>query len=241
MPSSSVQVTVVRADTLGAPPSGPRSEMFTSQDSQSVLNPVLQVLSSKAISTHQGTERWRLILSDGQHFAQGMVANHMNHVVQGENPEVSRNTVVKLTGYAVNHVQNRKVIIILAVEVVSQEPEKIGEPVTIENALSALAAEGGGANARGGASSASSSQQVNDAVSAPPRPAPAHTDSGPGAVGRGGSNASKTSAAKRGGNQGQHGGLATQPLFMIEGLSPYSNKCARPLLIRGCCQRILSK
>ncbi|GAA5862304.1 hypothetical protein JCM3774_004857 [Rhodotorula dairenensis] len=199
-------------------------EMFTSQDSQSVIDPVLQVLSSKPISTHQGSERWRLILSDGQHFAQGMVASHMNHIVQGDNPDVCRNSVIKLTGYAVNHVQNRKVIIILAVEVVSHESEKLGEPVTIENALSALAQGGAGAGAS--AASGSSSHQVNDAVSAPPRPAPAaNGGAGSGAVSRGGSNASKTSAAKRGGYQGQQGGgLAAAPLSMIEGLSPYSNK-----------------
>ncbi|GAA5978470.1 hypothetical protein JCM10908_004367 [Rhodotorula pacifica] len=203
-------------------------EMFTSQDTQTVLDPVLQVLSCKAISTQQGTERYRLILSDGQYFAQGMVATNLNHVVAGDNPEVYRNTVVKLTGYAVNHVQNRKVIIILAVEVLSQEPEKIGEPVTIEKALSTLvSADGAGAGAGGSSSGHYQQQQqqdqIDDAVSAPPPPAAAARTGGNGFQGaRGGSNASKTSAAKRGGNN--QGGMAAQPLFPIESLNPYSNK-----------------
>lgn len=198
--------------------------MFTSQDTQTVLEPVLQVLSAKPVSTQQGAGRWRLILSDGQHFAQGMLGTGLNNFVQGEPPDVQRNTVIKLTGYAVNHVQNRKVIIILNLEVVSQESEKLGEPVTIENALSTIV-DGAGTAATAGTSYDSSGQQINDAVSAAPsRLAPTNNNNGGSAIGRGGSNASRTSAAKRGGNQGQQGGLATQPLFMIDGLTPYSNK-----------------
>lgn len=209
----------------------PCSEMFTSQDTQTALEPVLQVLSAKPVSSQQGAGRWRLILSDGQHFAQAMLGTNLNPLVQGDNPDVYRNTVIKLTGYAVNHVQNRKVIIVLNLDIVSHEPEKLGEPVTIENALSLLvdpgaaAAAGTSAAAAAGTSYDSSGQPINDAVSAAPaRPAPANNNHGAGAVGRGGSNASRTSAAKRGGNQAQQGGLVTQPLFMIAGLTPYSNK-----------------
>lgn len=202
--------------------------MFTSQDTQTALEPVLQVLSAKPVSSQQGAGRWRLILSDGQHFAQGMLGTNLNHLVQGDTPDVYRNTVIKLTGYAVNHVQNRKVIIILNLDVVSQEPAKLGEPVTIENALSLLVDGGAAAGAAtaAGTSYDSSGQPINDAVSAAPaRPAPANNNNnGGGAAGRGGSNASRTSAAKRGGNQAQQGGLAAQPLFMIDALTPYSNK-----------------
>ena len=53
--------------------------MFTSQDTQTVLEPVLQVLSAKPVSTQQGAGRWRLILSDGQYFAQGMLGAGLNN------------------------------------------------------------------------------------------------------------------------------------------------------------------
>ncbi|KWU44939.1 replication factor-a protein [Rhodotorula sp. JG-1b] len=163
--------------------------MFTSQDTQTALEPVLQVLSAKPVSSQQGAGRWRLILSDGQHFAQAMLGTNLNPLVQGDNPDVYRNTVIKLTGYAVNHVQNRKVIIVLNLDIVSHEPEKLGEPVTIENALSLLPEP---RTTRAGSPSTMPSR--------PRQPVPLLPTT--------------TTEQVR----------SDAPLFMIAGLTPYSNK-----------------
>lgn len=196
--------------------------MFTSADEQTVVEPVLQVLSAKAVSTVQGSERWRLILSDGSHFSQGMLATNLNSVVQGENPQVARHSVIKLTGYAVNNVQGRRVIIILSLEPLGSHDSKIGEPATIEQGLAAAGYTAAGSNGSAAAAGTSAPAPVNDAVSAPPAPA------APAAAPRGGSNASRTSAAKRSSSQGgpgAGGGLSKEPLYPIEALSPYQNKC----------------
>lgn len=96
-----------------------------------------------------------------------------------------------------------RIVIILEIEVLGHTEEKIGEPV-------AAPANESGAQAGGAA------------VQAPDRAAVAP------AVGRGGSNASSTSAAKTGkAAQGARGGVGQKtgaPIYPIEGLSPYQNK-----------------
>ena len=47
-----------------------------------------------------------VILSDGEYFIQSMLATQLNHLV--ENDELEKNTVIKLTSFVINTVQNRK-------------------------------------------------------------------------------------------------------------------------------------
>ncbi|GAA5996274.1 replication factor A subunit protein RFA1 [Rhodotorula paludigena] len=187
-------------------------------DDASAVDPILQVLSVKKVnSSGQGQDRYRLILSDGEHFAQAMLTTTLNHLVAGEEPQMVRNAIVKLPTYAVNVVQNRRIVIILNVEVLGVE-DKIGNPTTIEN----LTGGPGNAAAASASTTAASTSAPADAISAQPA-------AGAAAVGRGGSNASKTAAAKRGGaaqgRRGAQGGsLADSPIYPIESLSPYQNK-----------------
>lgn len=48
----------------------------------------------------------RVILSDGTHFIQSMLATQLNHMV--ESKELDKNVVVKLSQYVTNAVQGRK-------------------------------------------------------------------------------------------------------------------------------------
>ena len=48
----------------------------------------------------------RIILSDGNHFIQGMLATQLNHLV--DDHTLDKNTVVKLKQFVTNAVQGRK-------------------------------------------------------------------------------------------------------------------------------------
>lgn len=64
-----------------------------------------QVVSLKKMNSG-ANERWRLVLSDGQHFAQSMLATQQNDMItSGELRELC---LVTLTDYIVNVVQNKR-------------------------------------------------------------------------------------------------------------------------------------
>ncbi|TNY19811.1 hypothetical protein DMC30DRAFT_417560 [Rhodotorula diobovata] len=194
--------------------------MYESADDANSLEPILQVLSAKKVNAaNQGQDRYRLILSDGDHFAQAMLTTGLNHLVAGDAPTIGKNAVVKLMSYAVNVVQNRRIIIVLGVDLVENLADKIGSPTSIETAVQSGAVVGGGAAPQPDA-------PMRDAVS---EPSAAAQRAGGGA----GSNASKTAAARRpqaaaqrgaGGRGGGGDSLANAPVYPIESLSPYQNK-----------------
>lgn len=56
--------------------------------------------------TNAGTDRWRLVLSDGQHFAQSMLATQQNEMIStGDLKELC---IITLSDYIVNVVQNKR-------------------------------------------------------------------------------------------------------------------------------------
>jgi len=77
---------------------------FTTED----LHPVLQVIDLKQVQSQQnsGTERYRVVLSDGLHYQQGMLATQKNELVH--NGRLQKGSIVKLSQYICNDVQNRK-------------------------------------------------------------------------------------------------------------------------------------
>jgi len=103
-----------------------------------------------------------------------------------------------------------------------EAPEKIGAPQAIEPTK--------------GSEGAAASGSTRDG-SAQPEQKPSVPQQQPrNAGGVGGSNASKTSAAKRGGQAAARGGKAggsnlDAPIYPIESLSPYQNKSALLLIL----------
>lgn len=99
------------------------------QDEQTALatEPTLQVLSVKKVSSAAGTDRYRcalpslcqptatdgdrLIMSDGVHFMQAMLATQLNHMITSDPPALEKNTIVRLIQYACNIVQNRRYVL----------------------------------------------------------------------------------------------------------------------------------
>ncbi|SGZ22739.1 BQ5605_C022g09535 [Microbotryum silenes-dioicae] len=171
--------------------------------------PVVQVLSIKKIVSPNGPDRHRLILSDGQCFAQSMLATQLNHLVDGdENAPIRKHSVLRLVQVACNAVQGRRIIICLDVEAVAHPSTKIGTPEDVTKFIEHNPAAGG-APAQ---AAAVASTTANASVGA----------------GRGGSNASSTTAAKNVPAAKPAAGArrngSESVIYPIEGLSPYQNK-----------------
>jgi Holliday junction resolvasome RuvABC ATP-dependent DNA helicase subunit len=98
------------------------------------FKPTVQVIDVKEIASNNGAaSRHRLVISDGEHYMQAMLATQLNDLVEGN--QLAVHCVIKLSEMISNQVQARKIVILLAVEVV-QEPtgSKIGNPQNIEQA-----------------------------------------------------------------------------------------------------------
>ena len=66
-----------------------------------------------------------------------MLTTQLNHLVESNN--LRKNAIVKLNEYICNNVQERKIVIILKMDIVAPEGKQIGEPIAIEKAGSAQA------------------------------------------------------------------------------------------------------
>ncbi|OEU12326.1 replication factor-a protein [Fragilariopsis cylindrus CCMP1102] len=100
------------------------------QDSS--FSPVCQIINIKNVTNkNDGNDRYRIILSDGVHYIQGMVATQLKHLmIDGS---VKTHNIIRINEYMVNTVQAKKICIILNLDVIDTSPsEKIGEPVDIE-------------------------------------------------------------------------------------------------------------
>ncbi|XXG75497.1 hypothetical protein AAC387_Pa08g0052 [Persea americana] len=91
------------------------------------LKPLLQVADIRLVNTAQNTaERYRMLLSDGTNMQQAMLATQMNHVVKSG--KLQKGSIVRLTEFICNLIQNRKIIIIINLEVIVEKCDLIGEP-----------------------------------------------------------------------------------------------------------------
>jgi replication factor A1 len=94
--------------------------------------PIVQILEIKRLGTNAAMERYRICISDGEYFQQGMLATQLNHFVSDET--IKENSVIKLTEFLTTAVANRKIVIILGLRFISQESSVIGDPKNIEGA-----------------------------------------------------------------------------------------------------------
>ena len=96
------------------------------------LNPVLQVTAIKCLNPGTGQARHRLVLSDGQHTVQGMLATQ--HNIKVTSGELKDFDIIRLTEYICNSVQNRQIVILLGFNVIVKHGAQIGNPTTVEEA-----------------------------------------------------------------------------------------------------------
>lgn len=110
---------------------------------------VVQFLSVKKVVRGK-SERYRLIISDGIYFIQGMLATHCNALVKAEN--IQDYTVAVIERWTSNIVQNRRcvppvfdcrwklllyrLVILLSIRILGNPDEKIGIPTALDDASS---------------------------------------------------------------------------------------------------------
>ncbi|CAO1619237.1 unnamed protein product [Sympodiomycopsis kandeliae] len=168
---------------------------------------ICQILSIKKIPATSTTtsDRYRVILSDGVHFAQAMLATQLRTLI--ESGSVDRNSVVRVTQYAANNVQGRRILILLSMDALGEpHPERLGNPVNWEQSPTGGASDGGAA-----------------AAVVKPEPGTAAGKSGGGntsAPYRGAPSSGGTKPLNARGPSMANGA----PIYPIEGLSPYQNK-----------------
>ncbi|GAB4857933.1 hypothetical protein Ancab_015838 [Ancistrocladus abbreviatus] len=94
------------------------------------FQPLLQVTDIRLVSTSNpnanSTERYRLLLSDGTHSQQGMLATQRNELVRSG--KLQKGSVVLLLQFVPNVIQQRMIIIIIDLEVTQEKCELIGHP-----------------------------------------------------------------------------------------------------------------
>lgn len=156
------------------------------------FQPVLQLLSIRKVTSGGSSDRYRLVYSDGQYHCQSMLATKLNDYFASQN--FTPKCIFKLTRYAINSIQNKRLIITLGIEKMEDYSEKIGNPASLDKVEPQPDA-------------GTSAMEVD--APAPAAAAPAKAPAQP---------ASKASGA----TNSLPSGFA--PLHPIEALSPYSNK-----------------
>jgi replication factor A1 len=85
------------------------------KDDQSLWSskPTLQFLSIKKVvpqnnpaGSSGNTDRYRIIVSDGQHFLQAMLATQLNHLVEEE--RVAKNTIALIENMSCQHIMDKR-------------------------------------------------------------------------------------------------------------------------------------
>ncbi|KAL5724642.1 hypothetical protein ACHQM5_007874 [Ranunculus cassubicifolius] len=104
------------------------------------LYPTLQVTDVKLLSAGQNNngnnpdkQRYRVLLSDGVHLQQGMLATQLNDLVSQK--RLQKGSIVELSEFVSQVIQNRKIIIIVALNVILERCDQIGEPVLFGQGL----------------------------------------------------------------------------------------------------------
>lgn len=94
------------------------------------ISPVLQVWDIRLVNTQNpatnSTERYRLVLSDGVHLQQGMLATQRNDLVK--TGRLQKGSVIQLLQSVCNKIQNRTIIIIIELDLLKEAWPIIGEP-----------------------------------------------------------------------------------------------------------------
>ncbi|KAG6523162.1 replication protein A 70 kDa DNA-binding subunit A-like [Zingiber officinale] len=97
--------------------------------------PVVQVWDLRLVNTQQTTtERYRMLLSDGTHMQQAMLATQMNGIVKSGS--LQKHSIVQLNEFICNVIQNRTIIIVINLDVLVSSNSAIGEPKMFDNGTS---------------------------------------------------------------------------------------------------------
>lgn len=103
--------------------------------------PIVQICELKRISQPNSNPdappRYRLAISDGVHYQQAMLATQLNTLISDN--VIQLNSLVRLNDFISNNLQNKRILIILNLDVIAPLPGKIGNPVGIDAAMNSSA------------------------------------------------------------------------------------------------------
>jgi replication factor A1 len=173
---------------------GAVQQIFNNEELDS---PVLQVIDLKTLTNG----KIRTVLSDGDHFLMGMFATQLTQLVTSG--EMCVNSLISLGTYSLNDMGGKKVMIVLKVNVVQKDCDKIGDPKDIVT----------GASSGGGSSHAPPAAQPQ--FQQQPKQAPPMASYGQQPA------ASSSKPMSQGAVQRADPGQLFQP---IESLNPYQNR-----------------
>uniref|UniRef100_A0A7S2P0X2 Replication protein A subunit n=1 Tax=Leptocylindrus danicus TaxID=163516 RepID=A0A7S2P0X2_9STRA len=112
-----------------------------SSDTNIKPTPTLQIINIKKVSgsasSNANNERYRVVLSDGQCYIQGMLATQINYMIT--DGTLVENCVVQVMDFITNLVQGRTVVILLNARPKGKQGYKIGNPVDVSTAATAAA------------------------------------------------------------------------------------------------------
>ncbi|KAG0151774.1 hypothetical protein CROQUDRAFT_650815 [Cronartium quercuum f. sp. fusiforme G11] len=112
--------------------------LLYNEQKNDIPNLTLQVLSLKPVgvpaarAANAGPERWRMMISDGTHFITAMLSTQLNHMIL-ENG-IQKFSIIRLTNYTINMVGDRRVVVLLGVELLESVcTAKIGNPIACDS------------------------------------------------------------------------------------------------------------
>jgi replication factor A1 len=111
-------------------PDAVRTIIGVSSRDDPAFTPTVQVIQIRPVN-NAGPPRYRLVLSDGTHFIQGMLATQLNDMVH---VSLHNNCIIRISEFMNNNVQGKNIIIVLRLDIVDNPGIKIGEPMDIEKA-----------------------------------------------------------------------------------------------------------
>eukprot|EP01083_Nonionella_stella_P070730 189385_1 len=89
-------------------------------------SPQLQVLDVKKIVTGQSGERFRLVLSDGDYYIQGMLSSQCTSLVNSK--RLQKFTVIQLKEWVCNNIKGKKICVVIQCDVIRQMQAGVGKP-----------------------------------------------------------------------------------------------------------------
>jgi len=90
------------------------------------ISPTLQVLDVKKIVTGNQGQRYRLVLSDGAFYIQGMLASQCTHLVSTN--QLNKFCVIQLKEFVCNNISGKKICVVIQCDVLKQCTQGIGRP-----------------------------------------------------------------------------------------------------------------
>ncbi|TVU18300.1 hypothetical protein EJB05_34390 [Eragrostis curvula] len=97
-------------------------------DGNGTLKPVLQVMDVRLVTNKaNASERFRMVLSDGVHTLQSMLATAENQKIR--DGSITKGTIIHLQEFTCSTIQHRRIIIIINLDILQSECAIIGSPV----------------------------------------------------------------------------------------------------------------